>query len=1295
MRRKYLLILALLAATTGSVLAQDARAISRKAAAERVSFSDWYMNRLMLETGNFVGPMPVAPATPANDENSGGALGKTDAFTIINIGEASNAYTILRTSQNQVVAKDGIGTGFVGFIHRQNIDNTGSGGAPPTTANGVSRIGFSLDGGATVRKNAGPLNPVPYPNTARGRYPQVALINPNNTTNIDDQIFGWVSPCTDGTNWGNYSWGSAKSLDADLWINNDTPIDAGPYNSLPQNVKDAIKFGFLGNDQNSGVLLPGGLCKSDENTLWMVDIAFRPGVTLDSLMLFRGVYNSGTGFVDYAFYKALRPKLRLRDDNGQPQFIGTPNMAFSPDGQHGWVAMFGCLDDPTHPNDAGLNPIFFKTEDGGQTWSEPINVFINDYSAITDSLYRLYKGTTEGGADTSFTSSGLGLVLDGDIVVDNNGNPHYFASIVNSGDSTYHNGKVIQDDHDGYSFTFSPGLQKILVDITTYDGGKTWTPKVISEAAKYQGSVPGSTLGFGVYPQVSMTEDGTRIFYSWADDTVSTRDANSMQPGLWGRAMEVSTEKMTDLKNPSEASNTYRSRIFFPTCAPTVLTPSAGTYRQPTVFMELKENSDILPCNFYLVRDRQYVNADFTAPTTDVAINSLPSAPGQNLCAFGLQPVTVSVTNTGTVAVDSISVTYVLNGDFSTRRTIYRKLGSPLAPSASTTVTFDATNGENDNGVVDGRANFNKTGNYELFVAASCHLDGKVQNNYKYMTIVVNGGSSNIITDNAVSGCGSVTLATGLVSQGSNTITTTWQVDAGGNNYVEVTNAASPIKDDVTISNNGQTLVYAPPASTTAYNYAIRVLVNSTTCGNSTDDVNITINPQPAILPGGAVAKVVDKDGNTVAPVPNSSKYQVCGTNGNFITFIPADTVATANLEVTWKKGIGRNATTFANTNKVKITASDRYTVTVRNSVTGCEVEKSYDVRVWNINLSFSGVSANQCFWRKDGDGDYYTSLALEAANASTGNFGDVRYDWKVTSVASPHFATQFPGDNNRAVNNNISPAGQIGEDTIVVRSSNSSSYGMIWPNTTENVFLNTRTATYQVTAMPEDNATLNCTAANATATITISVFDSTDYGFTHNLNQNLQIYRDNFVVLTDTTKAGLTPITHRYWRLLPNNSQLQLDAGSTLGNTTTQGSTTLRFKWGGTGGSRRAELITCSALPGTSQPQLNGCCDTTILIFTTTNVNSRSELNDFSSNVQVYPNPTVASFEVSTYFNTATVLKLELVDLRGSVINSEEILTSAGDFARTLDLEGMPAGIYLVKMTTPDGVALKKIVKQ
>lgn len=1285
MKRKSFYLFVLLSLLWGGVQAQNARPVSRTDMTQRVSLNRWYMNQLMIETGQFVGPMDrdmtISPAAPAVETATGTELEKTSAVSIQRIANATNAYTILRQSQNQLVADNDLN--MVTFIHRQSLDDVAPGPAPPTTSNGISRLSVSTNRGTSWTQNIGPLNPVPYPNTARGRFPQVAYYRPNNTTDINDVQFAWVSPCTDGSNWGNYMWGNASSVLDDL--------NGAPHGS--NFVDPAAKFSFLGTSQDNPVLLPGGLCMGRPGEFWTHDIGFSSNATTDSTILFKGVYNQTTGEVDWAYHRSFKPPYRKSPQNGRPYWASNPTVDFAPDGLTGWTCIMGTVNLPQRPNDVSINPILYKTTDGGDTWTGPYVVYLNDYEAIGDSLYRRYRVKGSQGQDSTFFSSGVAIGFNFDLRVDASGNPHVFTEVMNAADSSYVDGEKIGANT--ITFTFGPALYKAGFDITTCDGGRTWQPKFITELVKYSGTIPGSGLGLDTRLKISRSEDGNVMFYSWSDDTLRTRENNQMQPSLWHRAIRVTDEAaIANTITPMTGVNaSFNNRVFYPTTSPTVL-DQGGIYTIPTVFMQLPFNNENLRAEFYYINGREVAASALAVPTRNLAITAV-TAPSDNVCATGLQDVTVTVRNNGTVAIDSFSVTYYLEGaqaDASWRRATV-KLGSPLAPNATHNVTLNATTGFNQNGVTGGRVNFAASGTYNLIARVSADRDYVECDNIFIKRIVVNGGNGNIFATATAEDCGEITLNTGLSNNGSATVSATWFVEEGANNFVAV--GSSAIAAQITV--NGQSLRYAPPVSTSAYTQTFRVEVNSSSCGVSTDDIDVTINPVPTInlqvkQGSGTIGNINSGSLTNVSLV--SGKYQVCGAGGNRLYVQVADTTVNTQYRVTWYRGTEAiTANQFSTNNFQGFSEPGPYTMVLRDNVTGCTVEQTYNFRIWNIALDLSSVSQNLCFHK--------TNL-LNASNASTGTFGDVRYQWSVTTLphAQSNLAATYPGD-----------------DTTYIRESLNSTYPLLWPNQTENLNLNTRTARYRVRAWDGDSLCSNSTNA-PTVERTITAWDSTAISFTNDIPADGRLCVYDTVTATNTTSAGLTPITHRWWTIAPSN-RLEVVEGSlgTPASASAQGSSVLKVStrtnsYGFTG-NRTITLITCSA-PSTANNTTTspsfinnvGCCDTLRLQWAAllnggTDANNklcapvgRANRTDISSMVDVFPNPNNGRFDIVSSFATQTPVIVEIMDARGTLVMQREML-AVGAFDYTVDLTTQASGIYMLRLLTPEGVAHKRIVKQ
>jgi hypothetical protein len=79
-----------------------------------------------------------------------------------------------------------------------------------------------------------------------------------------------------------------------------------------------------------------------------------------------------------------------------------------------------------------------------------------------------------------------------------------------------------------------------------------------------------------------------------------------------------------------------------------------------------------------------------------------------------------------------------------------------------------------------------------------------------------------------------------------------------------------------------------------------------------------------------------------------------------------------------------------------------------------------------------------------------------------------------------------------------------------------------------------------------------------------------------------------------------------------------------------------------------------------------------------------------------VYPNPFSDRFEVVINAETPGKYKFELVDLMGSRVYKEDRSVSISSFQtfKVFELNRLSAGLYIIRITHPDGETKLKIVK-
>lgn len=471
------------------------------------------------------------------------ANGKVAAVSPVALGSASNAFTILRTEQNQVYADPALD--LVMFIHRNDANIYGG-------SSGNLRYDISIDGGATFTNDIGPLNPTL---SKPARYPNITGYNVSGGTNPLDAMAVYAAPSL-GSTWDGHVVGAGQVSQSAY---------AGTENYL-----------FSG----QRTLLPGGLAESTPGVFWTVDADYDGAASPGPLYTYKGTYNTGTQDVDWVRQDTINPP-HFTGFDGTATFIG-PNIAFSPDGQTGWIGWLGDLNGGV---DTTLSPVFMKSTDGGATWGAPVEYNLNTEAWVADTLQTLWVDSSGSPASTGRATA----AFDFDLTVDMNGNPHMFF-VVGSGTST-------ANPDPGYSI-FS-GLAKFAADVTTPDGGATWEMKYISPVLAFRTPDFGSstTVNMDNYPQISRSASGDFIFYSWADsDTAEfTGNANgigfgesaNLAPNLRIAGMNVSTGEQSYPQLVSDGDLIWEGRILYPTMAPITIGDGSGCWNLPIAIAEM------------------------------------------------------------------------------------------------------------------------------------------------------------------------------------------------------------------------------------------------------------------------------------------------------------------------------------------------------------------------------------------------------------------------------------------------------------------------------------------------------------------------------------------------------------------------------------------------------------------------------------------------------------------------------------------------------------------------------------
>ena len=151
-------------------------------------------------------------------------------------------------------------------------------------------------------------------------------------------------------------------------------------------------------------------------------------------------------------------------------------------------------------------------------------------------------------------------------------------------------------------------------------------------------------------------------------------------------------------------------------------------------------------------------------------------------------------------------------------------------------------------------------------------------------------------------------------------------------------------------------------------------------------------------------------------------------------------------------------------------------------------------------------------------------------------------------------------------------------------------------------------------------------------------------------------------------------------------NTTLSTTGATQLGSTLTLSSTTY---------AEQTFTFNSGSNPGTYYFIFNNVTPITasvnFLNFDTVSLTSVLNVNDFlSSKFAVYPNPVNNIINFSNDAN-AVVSSVEMADLNGRVVKTVKVNATEGQ----ISVSDLATGMYMMKITTDQGVAIKKIVKQ
>lgn len=488
----------------------------------------------------------------------------------ITLGRSSNAFTILRQEQNQVWVYDSLN--LITFIHRHDVTVWGGG----STENGKYRYDFSIDGGNTWTTDIGALQTA-YTNY--GRYPQMTGFVNGATNPFDvDVVYNGPTNRFPTPGWIGHVYGKGDI------------VSSGNPNATENYLFDT--------DQT---LLPGGLTEGKTGEFWNVELQWDGNDIVDSLYVYKGTYNSSSQDVDWQRHTSIYLGWDKTSDN-TGHAVG-PVIAFSPDKNTAWIGLSGDIIGGAQTG--YYAPIFIKSTDAGATWGAPVEIDLTTVPWMQDTLQQLWIDSTGNPAATGIPTTGF----DMDMIVDRDGNPHL--------------GIVIGNTGTGQAYSIA-GFAKFLGDVTTTDGGTTWTCNYMMPILTLRGTIAvngqGDELTTDNCVQVSRNDAGTHYFFSCVDsDTaeIGFGTGDNLSPNMRITGRRITDGFQTCYKLITDGDLVYGGTVHYPTMAPTVITPEVGAqYNLPIVSLSMFSDQNN-PCQFlYWGNDAVIFESDFQDPAT-------------------------------------------------------------------------------------------------------------------------------------------------------------------------------------------------------------------------------------------------------------------------------------------------------------------------------------------------------------------------------------------------------------------------------------------------------------------------------------------------------------------------------------------------------------------------------------------------------------------------------------------------------------------------------------------------------
>lgn len=550
MKKRILLTIAVSATVAG--LAQNARRIPANAGAENQALR--IAHRLQAEAAYHEQSTASPSPSGAASVDEGPVASKTSSYTSSwkTISNSLNAFGVAVGTTRPLQYNEDLNA--VSFILRAGPGYVASPAPAQTAASGVLVGLVSQNWGSTWDSTC-----MWNDNANWARYPQGAILNSaaGNTNIANASLVGIAPVTTQNSGWAGNAF-AVKSLSA---YSNVAPNTATAFPALSAALSKTDFSAYDCQVTDDGKIIALGYVNNDPNGNTAAVFGYRgASVVKGRFVAGNMVWQSDS----------IIPSVLV--SGGSKALIARPRMAWSEDGQIGYVMHIGVASTATLSN-RGFQPIIHRTSDGGVSWA-PVSGIDFEAPSMSVALNTILSTRSNSNIAIPFFdyNEGQGLTVDKD------GKLHIASLLMGSFsphvDSTGFTYILTHSDGEQYSYGHQPGLRPYLFDFCG-DGlpNSPWKATLVdSLSSEGAGTDPvndsrgystnpwaeydGKKLGVESRIQLSRTPDGRFLVYSWADsDTTLTSTGQGGLNKKWNelpdikcRLMDVSTYSVHNVK---------------------------------------------------------------------------------------------------------------------------------------------------------------------------------------------------------------------------------------------------------------------------------------------------------------------------------------------------------------------------------------------------------------------------------------------------------------------------------------------------------------------------------------------------------------------------------------------------------------------------------------------------------------------------------------------------------------------------------------------------------------------------